>query len=82
MRVTEKGQVTIPKNIRNSLNIETGSEVEFVLKEGEAVLRLVEPSADARERDVQAFMDHIRRHKGSMSLGDMDGDAFYKMLRD
>lgn len=82
MRVTEKGQVTIPKNIRTSLQIETGSEVEFVLKEGEAVLRRVEPSHDEREREVQNFVDHIRRHKGSMSLGDMDGDAFYRMLRD
>jgi AbrB family looped-hinge helix DNA binding protein len=82
MRVTEKGQVTIPKNVRSNLGIETGSEVEFILREGEAVLRLVEPPRDEVERDVQALVDHLRRHQGSMSLGDMSGEEFYRLLRD
>lgn len=82
MRVTEKGQVTIPRNVRNNLGIVPGSEVEFVLQGDSAVLRLVEPSADERERDVQALAEHLHRHKGSMALGDLDGDAFYKLLRD
>jgi AbrB family looped-hinge helix DNA binding protein len=82
MRVTEKGQVTIPKNIRTSLGIETGSEIEFVLKDGDAVIRRVEPAQDEHERNVQDFVDHLRRHKDTMSLGNMDGDAFYRMLRD
>jgi AbrB family looped-hinge helix DNA binding protein len=29
MRVTEKGQVTIPKDLRDALGIGTGTEVEF-----------------------------------------------------
>ena len=37
--VTSKGQVTIPKEIRNALGIVPGSEVEFELEEGEVVLR-------------------------------------------
>jgi AbrB family looped-hinge helix DNA binding protein len=82
MRVTEKGQVTIPKNVRSNLGIEPGSEVEFVLREGEAVLRLVEPSREEREREVRELVDHLRRHQGSMSLGDMSGDEFYRLLRD
>lgn len=32
MRVTEKGQVTIPKEIRDRLGIVPGSEVEFIAK--------------------------------------------------
>jgi AbrB family looped-hinge helix DNA binding protein len=82
MRVTEKGQVTIPKNVRSNLGIESGSEVEFVLREGEAVLRLVEPSRDEREQEVRELIDHLRRHQGSMSLGDLSGDEFYRLLRD
>ena len=39
MRVTEKGQVTIPKHIRDHLGIRPGSDVEFV-REAERV-RLV-----------------------------------------
>jgi len=40
MRVTSKGQVTIPKPVRDALGIRTdGTEVEFVLNEaGEWVL--------------------------------------------
>ena len=36
--VTSKGQVTIPKNIRKGLGLESGSEVSFILKDGEAVM--------------------------------------------
>jgi AbrB family looped-hinge helix DNA binding protein len=82
MRVTEKGQVTIPKNVRSNLGIETGSEVEFVLREGEAVLRIVEPPADEAGREILELLDHLRRHRGSMSLGDLSGEDFYRLLRD
>jgi AbrB family looped-hinge helix DNA binding protein len=82
MRVTEKGQVTIPKNVRSNLGIEAGSEVEFVLREGEAVLRLVEPAADEAQREIRELIDHLHRHRGSMSLGDLSGDDFYRLLRD
>lgn len=37
--VTSKGQVTLPKDIRDALGIGPGSEVEFQLEEGRAVLR-------------------------------------------
>ncbi len=82
MRVTEKGQVTIPKNVRSNLGIEPGSEVEFVLREGEAVLRRIEPSREEVDRAVRELVDHLRRHQGSMSLGDLDGEEFYRLLRD
>ena len=82
MRVTEKGQVTIPKNVRSNLGIETGSEVEFVLREGEAVLRLVQPSRDEVMREVTELVGHLRRHQGAMSLGNLSGDEFYRLLRD
>ena len=37
MRITSKGQVTIPRDIRQKLGISTHSEVEFVI-EGDAVV--------------------------------------------
>ena len=82
MRVTEKGQVTIPRNIRRNLGISAGSEVEFVLQGDKAILRRTEPAAEQQDREVQALLEHLHRHKGSMSLGGMDGDEFYKLLRD
>lgn len=39
MKVTTKGQVTIPKEVRESMGIDPGDEVEFVEVEGKYVLR-------------------------------------------
>lgn len=80
MRVTEKGQVTIPKNVRRKLGIVPGTEVEFDLKEDGAMLRRA--STSQPDGEVADFMDHIRRHKGTMDLGGMTGDEFFKLLRD
>jgi AbrB family looped-hinge helix DNA binding protein len=33
-KVTSKGQITIPTNIRNNLNISTGSKIELIEQEG------------------------------------------------
>lgn len=80
MRVTEKGQVTIPKNVRRKLGIVPGSDVEFSLQDDVAILRpAVAPDADD---EVAEFMEHIRRHKGAMDLGGLTGDEFFKLLRD
>lgn len=38
-RVTSRGQVTIPKATREALGIGPGSEVEFVVRGNEAVMR-------------------------------------------
>jgi antitoxin PrlF len=38
-RVTSKGQVTIPKEIRDELGLKAGSQVEFVRENGRVVLR-------------------------------------------
>ena len=41
MRVTEKGQVTIPKELRDALGIGEGTEVEFERKRDTIVVRKV-----------------------------------------
>ena len=38
-RVTSKGQVTIPKPVRDAMNIKPGDEVEFVPRNGQFVLQ-------------------------------------------
>jgi antitoxin PrlF len=40
MRVTQKGQVTIPLQVRRALGIQPGSDVEFELDEQGARLRV------------------------------------------
>lgn len=48
MRVTQKGQVTIPLEVRRALGIHAGSEVEFRL-EGDGARLLIDPDRAARE---------------------------------
>ncbi len=48
MRVTQKGQVTIPLLVRRALGIQPGSDVEFELDERGARL-LVDPDRAAKE---------------------------------
>lgn len=82
MRVTEKGQVTIPLNVRRHLGIAPGSEVEFEFVEGGAVLKKVGHHDTDEGREARELIDHMRRHKGTMNLGGMSADEFYRMLRD
>lgn len=39
MRITSKGQVTIPQAIREELGLHPNTEVEFAVEKGRAVLR-------------------------------------------
>jgi AbrB family looped-hinge helix DNA binding protein len=43
--ITQKGQVTIPKNVRDALGLVPGSNVEFVVEDGRAFLRKCIPDA-------------------------------------
>jgi AbrB family looped-hinge helix DNA binding protein len=38
-KVTSKGQITLPKAVREALGIDKASVVEFEVREGEAVMR-------------------------------------------
>ena len=56
--VTSKGQVTIPKRVRQALGITPGSKVEFELEGGGARLKLVERQVGSRIEDGPAILDY------------------------
>lgn len=56
MRVSEKGQVTIPKDLRDALGIGAGTEVVFERSGADAVLRKV---VDQPSRG-QSLVDRLR----------------------
>ena len=68
-KVTSKGQITIPKEVRDRLGLEVGTEVELVVEGTSARLRKVAP-ADVLERWV-----------GVLSLPD-GVDDFVRRLRE
>lgn len=63
MRVTEKGQVTIPKELRDALGIGAGTEVQFERKDDTIVVRKVDSPTRGRRligSDELGF-DHVDR---------------------
>lgn len=68
MRITEKGQVTIPKHIRDRLGVGPGSEVEFVAEDGRVRLEKARPEALAEQR-AKRMRQWIVRVRGSATAG-------------
>ena len=56
--VTSKGQVTIPKRVREALGITPGSKVEFDVAGGGARLKLVKRHASSRVEEGAAILDY------------------------
>ena len=67
-RVMAKGQVTIPKNIRNILGINTGDRVTFVVEDG--TVRVVNSAIYALQR-FQAQMKGEGKVSGLMNDDDV-----------
>lgn len=45
--ITTKGQVTIPKNVRDSLKLKSGDKIEIIIAENrEAIIRPISKSVD------------------------------------
>jgi AbrB family looped-hinge helix DNA binding protein len=75
--LTSKGQVTIPKRIRDELNLLPGASVEFsVNAAGEVVLHRPRPAKSVRRRPRDRF-DAVR---GSADVR-WRTDALMKLLR-
>ncbi|MER8730827.1 AbrB/MazE/SpoVT family DNA-binding domain-containing protein [Mesorhizobium sp. M1227] len=80
MRVTTKGQVTIPKEIRDHLGIGPGSEVEFVPTEDGARVIAVDENMSEEEAS-RRFSQMLGRMAGTLDLGDMTANEYMEWLR-
>jgi antitoxin PrlF len=70
-KMTSKGQVTIPKRIRDHLGLKPGSEVEFtVTNDGQIALK-------TKEKKPKGRFDEL---VGTLDLG-MTTDEFMRMIR-
>ncbi|MEW6752968.1 MAG: AbrB/MazE/SpoVT family DNA-binding domain-containing protein [Candidatus Latescibacterota bacterium] len=70
-RVSAKGQITIPKEIRDELGLGPGDLVEYRVREGEAVLRRVEPFDPARHAALSQTMDEWETAEDDEAFGDL-----------
>ena len=80
MRVTTKGQVTIPKQIRDHLGIGPGSEVEFVPTDDGARLVAVDENL-SEEETSRRFREALDRMEGTLDLGGMTTEEYMEWLR-
>ncbi len=73
MRITSKGQVTIPRDIREALGIVPSSEVEFVVENNRVWLRKRKPGT-AQARSLVA-------HMRGRATGHMSTDEILELTR-
>lgn len=64
--VTSKGQITIPKEVRESLGVEAGDRVEFVAQE-KGVYKVI-----AATRDVRHLKGVVPKPEKPVTIADMN----------
>ena len=69
--VTSKGQVTIPKRVRDQLGLKAGTKVEFVLVKGHAV---IEPVG---LRGADALAGSLRAYAKALAINPRSASALY-----
>ncbi len=78
MRITSKGQVTIPIDIREKAGLLPGMEVEFEY-DGD-VVRLVRPATPGPEARGEKIVAHLKRRPWRRNF-EMHTDELVKLLR-
>lgn len=73
MRLTTKGQVTIPRDIREHLAVAPHDEVDFIVKDGQVILVKSDRSADR-------FREHLKKIRGKGTVG-MSTDEIMRLTR-
>ena len=72
-RVTQKGQVTIPSSVRKILDIRTGDELVFEVREGGAIMRKKSPSREAFQRYV-GFLSYLSGREPDEIVDELRGN--------
>ncbi|MBE7184726.1 MAG: AbrB/MazE/SpoVT family DNA-binding domain-containing protein [Methylobacterium mesophilicum] len=80
MRVTSKGQVTIPKEIRDRMKIGPGSEVDFIVS-GSLVELVALNENEAQRRRARSIRAWGEKMAGTLHLGGMTTEDHIEELR-
>ncbi len=79
MRMTVKGQVTIPVEVRRKLGLRPGDDVAFVEEEGRVFVH--KPAMDTPDHRAQRIRAWIERVKGTAD-GGLSADELLDVTRD
>lgn len=80
MRVTSKGQVTIPKHVRDRAGLKPGAEVDFVEQNGQVVVRKAQKSRTRPPTPAEDLARHLDHLRGTVDLG-MTVDEYMELVR-
>lgn len=75
MKLTQKGQVTIPKSMRNRYGLRQGCEIEFEATDGGVLIR------PASQQQAEQMVSAIASIRGCADAG-LTTDAIMQMTRD
>jgi AbrB family looped-hinge helix DNA binding protein len=79
MRITSKGQVTIPQAVREKAGLLPNSEVSFEVRDnGDVVIKPVPSSTSP----LRAALQRVRGSANAPEFKGMATDAFMRFLRD
>jgi antitoxin PrlF len=82
MRVTSKGQVTIPRDLRQVAGIEPNSDVLFGLENGKITIQLRDANAENDNRvRLDRFLKTLKALEGTGNP-DLSADDVMSMTRD
>lgn len=82
MRVTSKGQVTIPRDLRDLTGIKPNSEVVFSIESGKLVLTPKNGEQEVADKQrLGRFLEALDRLEGTGDQ-EMDADALMALTRD
>jgi AbrB family looped-hinge helix DNA binding protein len=73
-KITSKGQVTIPIEIRDQLGLHPGTEVEFEVEDGGVRMR-------TKRRGIDDWLEHVERNRHRWSLTGLTTDEIMALTR-
>ncbi len=77
MRLTSKGQVTIPIGVRRKLGLKTGQQVDFVI-DGDGARLVKQGAAEAAAARASRIAERLQRHGPGRGLST---DALMRLMR-
>ena len=82
MRLTSKGQVTIPQAVRDKAGLQPHSEVEFEVREnGDVLIRRAAASASPAKSTLRRAFEQSRGSANAVQFKGMGTDEFMKFIR-
>jgi AbrB family looped-hinge helix DNA binding protein len=71
-KVTSKGQITVPKEVREKLGLEPGDELEFIEQDGQFIIRL--HFEHSPFESYVGYLEHLRGKRPDDLVDEMRGE--------